>query len=74
MVKVETKTGCAWTAFSNASWITITSNAKQTGDGTVTYVVASNPEIYPRMGTLTIAGKIFTVTQSGISAGVLFGH
>lgn len=56
---------CAWTATSNASWITITAGASGTGNGTVSYSVAVNTSSSPRTGTLTVAGRTFTVTQTG---------
>ncbi len=55
--------GCIWTATSNASWITITSGSSGSGNGTVNYSVAANSGI-ARIGTITIAGHIFTVSQS----------
>jgi hypothetical protein len=55
---------CDWTATSNASWLTVNSGA--TGNGTVAaYSVAANTSTTSRTGTLTIAGKTFTVTQAG---------
>jgi hypothetical protein len=62
-VTVTTDAGCAWTAASNAPWITITSGANGTGPGIVGFLVAPNagPD---QTGTLTIAGQTFTVTQS----------
>ena len=61
-VAVTGGTGCAWTATRNASWITITSGASGTGNGTVNFTVpaTSGPS---RSGTLTIAGRTFTVNQ-----------
>lgn len=55
---------CGWTATSNVSWITITAGASGTGNGTVTFTVAANTRYRSRTGTLTIAGKTFTVTQA----------
>jgi hypothetical protein len=63
-VSVVTGTSCSWTAVSNASWITITSGANGAGIGSVTYSVAFNPDTQ-RVGTMTIAGTTFTVTQQG---------
>jgi len=60
--------GCTWSATSNASWITITSGSNGSGNGTVTYSVAANAGLFSRIGTTTIAGKTFTVTQEGIGA------
>jgi hypothetical protein len=55
---------CSWTATSNAPWITVTSGASGSGDGKVTFRVAENLDKFERIGTLTIAGKTFTVTQN----------
>ncbi len=56
--------GCAWTAASNVSWITVTSGASGSGNGSVGFSVTANPNTSARPGTLTIAGKTFTVTQA----------
>ena len=54
----------SWTAVSHASWITITSGNSGVGPGTVSFSVApTSPDAGPRTGTLTIAGRVFTVTQ-----------
>ena len=66
-VAVSTGSDCAWTATSNASWITITSGASGTGNGSVNYSVAANTGTTSRTGTLTIAGKTFSVTQASTS-------
>ena len=63
VIFVTSGAGCHWTGSSNASWITITSGASGSGNGTVTYSVAANPYNLPRIGTMTIAGETFTVTQ-----------
>jgi Viral BACON domain/Putative binding domain, N-terminal len=62
-VSVTTQSGCTWTAVSNASWITITSGSSGTGNGTVNFTVAANTTGSDRTGTLTIAGRPFTVTE-----------
>lgn len=67
-VTVTAQAGCAWTAVSNATFITITSGSSGTGNGTVNYSVAANTGA-ARTGTLTIAGLAFTVTQAGTSGG-----
>jgi hypothetical protein len=64
-VEVRTSNTCAWTASSNASWITITSGASGTGDGRVSYLVLPNIG-GSRSGTLTIANQAFTVTQAAL--------
>ena len=63
-VAVAAPVGCAWTAASNDDWITITSGSSGTGNGQVVFRVAANPG-RARTGTLTIAGRTFTVNQAG---------
>ena len=63
-VSVTTQSGCSWTAVSNATWITITSGSSGSGNGTVYYSVFANTGSSSRIGTMTIAGKTFTVTQT----------
>lgn len=58
-----TEARCLWQAASNNSWITIESGGLGTGNGTVTYRVAINAGPGGRSGTITVAGKIFTVKQ-----------
>ena len=65
---VTTPSGCTWTAVSSASWIMITSNVSATGSGTTYYSVSPNSGTSSRTGTLTIAGKAVTISQSGGSA------
>jgi hypothetical protein len=65
-VNISADAGCLWTAASNADWIHLTSGVSGTGNGTITYSVASHSGS-SRSGTLTIAGQTFTVTQ-GTSA------
>ena len=62
-VAVTAGTACAWTATSNAPWLSVTSGATGTGNGSVGFSIAANPGA-ARTGTLTIAGQTFTVTQA----------
>lgn len=65
-VSVTAATGCTWVAVSNnPSFITVTSGSTGSGPGTVTFSVAANTSTSQRTGTLTIAGRTFTVTQQG---------
>jgi hypothetical protein len=64
-VDVSTTTACAWTASSNATWITVTSGASGAGDGRVGYLVLANVG-GSRTGTITIGGQPFTVTQAAL--------
>ncbi|MEW6209454.1 MAG: BACON domain-containing carbohydrate-binding protein [Acidobacteriota bacterium] len=72
-VNVTADVGCAWTAVSNSTdWITITAGASGSGNGAVSYSVASNTLTTPRAGTMTIAGQTFTVNQDPASAGCTY--
>jgi hypothetical protein len=62
-ISVTTTAGCTWTATSNDAWITVLTGASGTGNGTVTYSVANNSTGTNRTGTITIAGRTFTVNQ-----------
>jgi glucose/arabinose dehydrogenase len=62
-VSVTAAAGCPWTAMSNASWITVTGGSSGSGNGSVGYSVLANTGAQ-RVGTLTIAGQTFTLTQS----------
>src|SRR4030095_5745385 len=62
-LSVVSGTNCTWTAVSNVSWITVTS-ATGSGIGQVNYTVAANATGSNRTGTMTVAGKTVTFTQS----------
>ena len=64
-VSVATSGGCGWNAAGDVAWITITSGASGSGNGTVRYAVAPNPSPAARMGTLTVAGQTVTIMQAG---------
>ena len=55
---------CNWTSVPTDSFVTITSGANGSGNGTVNFSVASNngPQ---RSATIVVSGKIFTITQAG---------
>lgn len=64
-VNVMAPGGCAWTATVSPGWIKITSGASGNGNGTVNYSVEPNADSSQRSGTIAIANRTFTVTQSG---------
>ncbi|MGA2435094.1 MAG: BACON domain-containing protein [Bryobacteraceae bacterium] len=69
-----TASACSWTASSNKSWITITSGASGSGDGTVGFTVAANTGA-ERSGSITITGNFFTVEQdASASQAGLYGY
>ena len=57
----------AWTSSTSTSWITITSGNSGSGNGSVGYSYTANSSITSRSGTITVAGKTFSVTQSGVT-------
>ena len=61
-VGVTAGAGCAWTAVSNAPWIVVASGSNGSGNGTVQLTISgtTGPN---RSGTVTIAGRTFTVNQ-----------
>ena len=63
-VNVNVATGCAWTATSGASWLTVTAGTPGSGNGTVSFSAAANTATSARTGTLSVAGITFTVTQA----------
>jgi hypothetical protein len=64
-VSVTAGAGCAWTATSNASWITINGASSGSGNGLVNYSVSAyTAKPKKRSGTMTIAGKTFQVKQT----------
>jgi hypothetical protein len=60
---VRTSNGCGWAAASGAPWITVTSGATGSGNGTVGFTAAANTGP-ARTGTITAAGQTFTITQN----------
>jgi hypothetical protein len=63
--EIRVSSECAWTARSNdESWITISSGASGSANGTVRISVAANALTSPRTGTLTVAGLTVRVEQA----------
>ena len=67
---ILTQLTCAWTAISNAGWISVTSAASGTGMALVAFTVAPNTgTASARVGTITAAGLTYTVSQMGGQGG-----
>jgi hypothetical protein len=62
-IAVSAASGCSWTANSTAPWLSVTSGASGSGNGSVAFTVAANPGS-ARSGTITVAGQTFTVNQA----------
>lgn len=70
-IDVTTSVGtCSWTATTIASWITFTSSSG-TGNGKVSFTVASNSGGPARNASINIADQLFTVSQAGIPQPVI---
>ncbi|MBI3939284.1 MAG: hypothetical protein HY315_00480 [Acidobacteria bacterium] len=61
---MTTAAGCNWTTTSNVPWLSTTSGAIGSGNGTVNYSITANSTATARTGTLTIAGQTITLTQA----------
>ena len=61
-MSVSTDSDCNWTAQGSAAWITVTSGASGSGNGSVAFSVAANNGL-ARAGTLTVGSTTATVTQ-----------
>lgn len=64
-IDVTSSGGCLWSATSNVSWITITSDSSGIGSGSVSYRVSPNATGSSRAGKITIGGRSFSVKQKG---------
>ncbi len=56
---------CAWSAVSQATWITVTNGASGVGPGSVGLRVAQSVEQASRTGSVQIAGLVLVVVQAG---------
>lgn len=65
---VNTDPACAWTVAASAPWLTIVSGGAGSGNGTVTYRVAANPDAASRTGSFTAGGQSHLVTQTGLTS------
>jgi hypothetical protein len=63
--------GCTWTATSDQSWLTITSNASGTASATIGFTVAANNDAVPRTATITVTyptgSTKLTISQDGVA-------
>ncbi len=67
VVVVTAPAGCTWTAAANVAWLSITAGTTGNGNKTVNYSVETNTGA-ARAGTMTIAGRTFTVNQESAAA------
>jgi hypothetical protein len=62
---VTAPAACGWTAASSDGWITITSGASATGNGTVGYAITRNMAAAARTGTIRVESATFSIAQAG---------
>lgn len=65
-IVVAISSGIAWKSASSVDWVHVYV-AGGSGSGACGYSVKPNTTIMPRSGIITIAGKSFTVSQSGLA-------
>lgn len=63
-VGVSAQAGCAWSAASEAGWITVVGGGSGSGSGRVELQIAANTTAQARSGRVRIAGLMYTVTQA----------
>lgn len=64
-IDVTVQAGISWSAVCDQSWVQITSGATGFGSGAVTFTVAANTDIATRFANISLAGQVFTISQSG---------
>ena len=62
---VSASSGCSWNATTSQGWIHITGGS---GNGTVSFTVDARLNSSDRGGSIKVADKTFTITQSGASS------
>ena len=65
-VELTTDTHCAWSAATATPWITLSSASSGTGATQIIYSVSRNFGRSSRTGSITIAGQLHIVVQSGL--------
>jgi hypothetical protein len=72
-IAVNASTSCQWQPLTNDPWITITSGKGWTaGNGTVGYSLSANANNANILGSMTAAGKHFSIVQYGSSVNSIF--
>lgn len=62
--EVSSPAGCLWTAQSQAGWIAISTGSSGSGNGTVAFTVSQNNSYSPRVGSIKVQDRYFTVNQN----------
>jgi hypothetical protein len=61
---LTTDGGCTWTTGSDAAWLTA-SPGSGTGNATISFTATANTGSTVRVGTISVGGRSFTVTEAG---------
>jgi hypothetical protein len=69
-VAITTLDGCAYDTTSAPSWVSITSGGSGSSSGSLVYNVTPNSTTVQRVGTLTIGGQPFQITQDPLACSV----
>jgi hypothetical protein len=64
-INVTAQPGCDWRATSNATWLRVLWGGLAYGNGSAGFSVAANTGAFSRTGTVTVAGRTISVTQTG---------
>src|SRR5260221_2238084 len=64
---IASSAGFSWFATASDSWLRITSNASQVGNGTFNYFADTNGSSVQRRGMITVAGQVFMIVQEPAS-------
>ena len=66
-VAVSTGSGCAWSAYSDSSWLQVTSGASGGANG-IAYHANENKEAAARTAHIIVGPQTFTLTQQGVAS------
>ena len=72
-VEVTVGSDVEWDIQNANGWIMVQGASSRVGPGTVTIAAEANDTVYPRSGTVTIAGKTFSVSQKARGVTVTCG-
>ena len=65
VINVTVDAGISWSAVSQSAWCSITSGSSGFGSGSASFTVAPNTGVATRFANITIAGQVFSVSQTG---------
>ena len=67
-LSVTTSSTCGWGASSASPFLLFQNGMGRTGSGSLNFSVTANLSTLPRTGTASVAGRLFTVNQDGVTA------